>query len=320
MKARLGAWLLLIGCLATHSRAGELFPAADPGELRIASYNVENYAIIPRRIGGKMVAEAGKPEPERDAVVKSIAALNPDVIGLMEIGTPTEFEDLRRRLRGAGLSYAASEYLAGADPSRHVALLSRFPIVEHHSLGDIPLRLGGVTLHSPRGFLDVTIETDPGYRIRLLCVHLKAKLEVAEYDANALREAEASFLRRHVREILSRDPSTRLVVMGDFNDTKNSHVLREITGKPDWPHSLRALPLTDGRGESWTEFWEEADVYSRIDYVMVSKKLESDVDSTRSAVARLPFWREASDHCPLVLTLNKNRTEPALRATPPPQP
>jgi hypothetical protein len=29
-----------------------------------------------------------------------------------------------------------------------------------------------VTLHSPRGFLDVTIEPDPGYRIRLLCVHL----------------------------------------------------------------------------------------------------------------------------------------------------
>jgi endonuclease/exonuclease/phosphatase family metal-dependent hydrolase len=143
---------------------------------------------------------------------------------------------------------------------------------------------------------------------------------VAEYDANALREAEASFLRRHVRGILSRDPSTRLVVMGDFNDTKNSHALREITGKPDWPDSLRALPLTDARGENWTEFWEDADVYSRIDYVMVSKKLESDVDSTRSAVARLPFWREASDHCPLVLTLNKNRTEPALRATPPPQP
>jgi endonuclease/exonuclease/phosphatase family metal-dependent hydrolase len=320
MKARLGASLLLIGCLAAHSWAAELFPAADPGEVRIASYNVENYTTIPRRIGGKMVAEAGKPEPERDAVAKSIAALNPDVIGLMELGTPAEFEDLKRRLRGAGLSYAASEYLAGADPSRHVALLSRFPIVEHHSLGDIPLRLGGVTLHSPRGLLDVTIEPDPGYRIRLLCVHLKAKLEVAEYDANALREAEASFLRRHVREILSRDPSTRLVVMGDFNDTKNSHALREITGKPDWPDSLRALPLTDGRGESWTEFWEEADVYSRIDYVMVSKKLEPDVDFTRSAVARLPFWREASDHCPLVLTLNKNRPETALRATPPPQP
>lgn len=102
--------------------------------------------------------------------------------------------------------------------------------------------------------------------------------------------------------------------MGDFNDTKNSHVLREITGKPGLPDSLMALPLTDGRGESWTEFWEEADVYSRIDYMMVSKKLEPEVDSTRSAVARFPYWREASDHCPLVLTLRKTLPASALRA------
>lgn len=309
LTARLLASLLLIGTLGGASRsafgAGELFPAANPGEVRIVTYNIENYTTMPRRIDGKPPIEAGKPLPEREAVAKSIAELNPDVIGLMEIGTPAEFEDLRRRLRKAGLDYAEAEYLSGPDPSRHVALLSRFPIVERHSLGDIPLRVGGVTLHSPRGFLDVTVEPRPSERMRILCVHLKAKLEVADYDATALREAEAVFLRKHVRQILSRDPATRLVVMGDFNDTRNSHALWEITGKPDWPDSLNALPLTDGRGESWTEFWEEADVYSRIDYMMVSKKLEPEVDSTRSAVARFPFWREASDHCPLVLTLKK---------------
>lgn len=316
MKARSGASLLLIGYLAAHSWAGELFPAADPGELRLAAYNVENYITMPRRIGGKLVAEAGKPVAERDAVAKSIVEMNPDVIGLMEIGTPSQFEDLRRRLRSAGVDYPESEYVSGQDTSRHVALLSRFPIVERHSLGDIPLRVGGLTLHSPRGFLDVTVEPSPGHRIRLLCVHLKAKLEVADYDATALREAEACFLRKHVREILSRDPSTRLVVMGDFNDTRNSRVLREITGKPDWPDSLTALPLTDPRGETWTEYWEEADVYSRIDYMMVSKKLEPEIDSGRSAVARFPYWREASDHCPLVLTLKNPRPKTAACGTP----
>jgi endonuclease/exonuclease/phosphatase family metal-dependent hydrolase len=266
---------------------------------------------MPRRIDGKMVAEAGKPEPERNAVAKSIAEISPDVIGLMEIGTPAQFEDLRRRLHKAGLDYAEAEYLSGPDPSRHVALLSRYPIVDRHSLGDIPLKVGTVTLHSPRGFLDVTVEASPGYRVRILCIHLKAKLEVADYDATALREAEATFLRKHVREILSRDPGTRLVVMGDFNDTKNSRALWEITGKPEWADSLRALSLTDRNGESWTEYWASADVYSRIDYMMVSKKLDPEIDSGRSTVARFPFWREASDHCPLVLTLRKTPTEPA---------
>ena len=317
MKALLCAsWCLIGGFCAPYSSARDLFPSSDPGELRIATYNVENYTTMPRLVGGKMVAEAGKPEPERDSVAKSIAEINPDIIGLMEIGTPAQLEDLRRRLHKQGLDYAEAEYLNGPDPSRHVALLSRFPIVERHSIGDIPLKVGSVTLHSPRGFLDVTIEPSPGHRIRILCVHLKAKLEVADYDATALREAEALFLRKHVRNILSRDPATRLVVMGDVNDTKNSRAMSEITGKPEWPDSLRALPLTDRNGESWTEYWAVADVYSRIDYMMVSKKLEPEIDSGRSAIARFPFWREASDHCPLVLTLRKTQTEPAASPNP----
>lgn len=168
-----------------------------------------------------------------------------------------------------------------------------------------------MTLHSPRGLLDVTIEPSPGHRIRVLCVHLKAKLEVADYDATALREAEAVFLRKHVRKILSRDPATRLVVMGDVNDTKNSRTLREIIGQSEWPDTLRAVPLTDRNGESWTECWEGADVYSRIDYMMVSKRLEPEIDSGQSSIARFPFWREASDHCPLVLTLRQTQTVPA---------
>lgn len=317
LKTRLLAPLLLIAVHGEFLPAAGLFPAADSGEIRIAVYNVENYLTMPRRIGGKLLAQAGKPESERDAVARSVAEMNPDVIGLMEIGTETEFGDLRKRLRKEGLDYAGAEYLNGADPSRHVALLSRFPVVERHSMGDIPLKVGGLTLHSPRGFLDVTVEPSPGYRVRLICVHLKAKPESADYDATALREAEACSLGTYARKILSRDPSTRLVVMGDFNDTSNSRVLREISGATGCPEGLRMLPLTDDRGECWTEFWKEAGVYSRIDYMMVSKKLEPEIDPSRSAVARFPYWRLASDHCPLLLTLKNPR--PATPAGTPTQ-
>ena len=317
MKALYFAFLGLIGgTFIPRIESAEPFADGDSGELRIAIYNVENYALIPRRIDGKMVAEAGKPEPERRAVAKSIGEIAPDIIGIMEMGKSDQLDDLRRKLHDEGLNYAEEEYVNGPDPSRHIALLSRFPIVERHSMEDIPLRVGSVTLHSPRGLLDVTIEPIPGYRIRILCVHLKAKLEVPDYDATALREAEATFLRKRIREILSRDHSTRLVVMGDFNDTKNSHALWEITGKPDWPDSLRVLPMKDRNGESWTEYWESADVYSRIDYIMISKRLEQEIDEGNSFVARFPYWREASDHCPLVLTLKKIRNEPAAYSTP----
>lgn len=281
---------------------------------RIASYNVENYLPMTRRIDGQLRANAGKPETQKQAVVGMIAAVQPDVLGLMEIGEPGQFEDLRRRLRKAVIEFPHAEYLQSADPTRHVALLSRHPIVERHSQNEIPLRVNGVTLHSPRGILDVTVEQAPGRRLRILCVHLKAKLDVAEYDQAGLREAEAHYLRRRVREILNGDPGVRLVLMGDFNDTKNEKAILQIQGKPEWPDSLRALPLADDRGEFWTQYWSAADIYSRIDYIMVCKRLEPEIDPAESGVARPSFWNEASDHCPVFLTL-KNPS-PATATTP----
>ena len=271
--------------------------------IRVASYNVENYILMSRRLGDRMVANAGKPESEKEAVVRMIGTIAPDVLGLMEIGEPRQFDDLKRRLAQAGYDYKYSEYLPGSDTARHLALLSRYPIVERHSRGDLPLWVRGITLHSPRGILDVTIEPRAGYRLRILCVHLKAKLEVTEYSEGELREAESREVRRTIRDILRTDPETRLVLMGDFNDTKNERTIWQITGKPDWPDSLRALPLTDDRGEFWTEFWSWADVYSRIDYIMVSRKLVADIDAAHSGIARPSFWNQASDHCPVYLTI-----------------
>jgi len=287
---------------------------------RIASYNLENYITMPRWIDGKLRAKAGKPESERDAVVRMIGTIRPDVLGLEEMGEPGQFSDLQRRLRKAGLDFPYSKYLQAADTSRHVALLSRTPIVEHHSQNNLPLRVNGVTLHSPRGILDVTVEPVQGERIRILCIHLKAKLEVAEYDQTDLRLAESEYLRRYVRDILRTDPSARLVLMGDFNDTKNEKAIWQIMGNPEWPDSLKTLPLTDDRGEFWTEFWSYADVYSRIDYMMVSKKLEEEVDFGQSGIARPSFWSEASDHCPIYLTLRKFSTTMSPSIPPPATP
>jgi len=285
---------------------------------RIVTYNVENYLPMTRRINGQLRTNAGKPEAQKEAVVRIIASMHPDVLGLIEIGDPGQFADLQRRLRKAGIDLPHVEYLQAADTTRHLALISRYPITERHSQSDLPLRVNGMTLHSPRGILDVTVDRAPGERIRILCVHLKAKMEVAEYDQAGLRAAEAEYLRRYVREILRNDPATGLVLMGDFNDTKNEKAIRQITGNPEWPDSLRPLPLADDRGEVWTEYWSAADVYSRIDYIMVSKKLEEKIDNSQSGIARPSFWNDASDHCPLFLSLKKPSpaTPTTTKATP----
>lgn len=311
--------LAVLSPLAALVASSLLAAEQPPGRgLRIATYNVENYLLMPRRLNGKLHVNAGKPESQKEAVAKMITSVQPDVLGLMEIGDSVQLEDLRRRLRRQGLEYPYVEFLQAADTTRHLVLLSRFPIVQNHSLGEIILRMNGMTLHSPRGIIDVTVKPPHGERIRVLSVHLKAKLEVAEYDEADLRNAEAEFLRRHVRDILQADPSARLVLMGDFNETKNSQIIREMTGRPERPDGLRALPLADDRGELWTQYWSAADTYSRIDYIMVSKKLGAEVDTTRSGIARPPSWNDASDHCPLFITIENSTTTASTTANPSP--
>lgn len=269
----------------------------------VASFNVENYTTMPRRINGRL-RSAGKPEGEKVAVSKVLNGINPDIIGFMEIGDTGQFMDLQHHLQDKGLNYPYSEYLQGFDPVRHVALLSRFPIIARNSLGTIPLQVNGETLHSPRGILDVTIQLPSDYQLRLLCLHLKSKVNDANYDSSALREAEAKKIRSYVYSILTKNPETHLLVMGDFNDTKNSPTIFQILGKPDWQDSLEALSLTDDRGDYWTEFWEYPDVYSRIDYMMVSKSLKPSILLNHSGIARPSFWKEASDHCALFTTID----------------
>ena len=59
------------------------------------------------------------------------------------MGSPERFEDFKKRLDEAGLGYVDSEYLQAADPDRHLALVSRFPIVARNSRGDVPYELNG---------------------------------------------------------------------------------------------------------------------------------------------------------------------------------
>lgn len=270
----------------------------------VASYNVENYLMMPRWVDGHYRSNAGKPVTEKEAVTKMLNLVHPDILGLMEIGDQRQFNDLERRLQEAGMTFSDTEYLQGPDKQRHVALLSRFPIVERHSEGFIPIQVQGKTFYSSRGFLDVTIALPSNLKLRVLCVHLKSKIPVPEYSQFTFRAAEAAALKAKIETILTNDPTTPLLVMGDFNDIKNSLTIKTLLGNPGTPAILSALELHDDRGETWTEYWKDADEYSRIDYIMVNNALKKRIDTDHSAIERPAFWNEASDHCPVFTTVN----------------
>lgn len=274
------------------------------GEVVFASYNLQNYLAMAREVDGKRVENAPKPASEVAAVVKVIKKVRPDILGLIEMGDESMLEDLQKRLKAAGLDYPHREWLQGFDEERHVALLSRFPIVEHNSRGDIPFPVNGRIERMNRGILDVTVQVNPDYRLRLVGAHLKSRRPVPEYDEAVMRAKEAWMLRDHVVRILEKDPKTNLLLFGDFNDEKNAYPVRVLIGRKGSAHHMFDLPLADSRGERWTHYWKTADSYSRIDYLMASPALEKEIKLDESGINDSPFWNDASDHRAIYTTIS----------------
>jgi endonuclease/exonuclease/phosphatase family metal-dependent hydrolase len=130
-------------------------------------------------------------------------------------------------------------------------------------------------------------------------------------DQEEWRLQEAMLLRAIIEARLTTNPGRRLVVLGDFNDVKDSRTIKTIVGhgatslfdtrpaERTGEHSFEA-GLSQARRVTWTEYYAREDVYSRIDYILVSRSLERDWLSGETYVLNLPDWGLASDHRPLV--------------------
>jgi endonuclease/exonuclease/phosphatase family metal-dependent hydrolase len=274
------------------------------GQQRIifAHYNVENYLEQDRREGGQILFEP-KPEGEKNALARIIKEIHPDILGIAEMGPEDQFTDFRNRLESIGLQYPFTEYVDGPDPARHLALLSRFEIVERHSEKRVEFDLNGQRSLVQRGFLDVTIEVTPSYRLRLVGAHLKSKLPIPAGEA-LLRRNEARLLRMHVDEVLNRDPGANLLVYGDMNDTRDQPAIQEILGQRRSLNHLTEIPVADEQGDRWTYYRRQSDTYDRIDYIIVNSVLLPQIDQQLSCIYRSRDWYLASDHRPIVAVIN----------------
>lgn len=269
--------------------------AASTEGVRFIAYNVENWLTMDRYVEGKNLKGAPKPEEEKKAVVELLSRHSPDILGLCEIGEATDLAEIQEKLKAAGLDLPHSHYIGGSDPTRHLGLLSRFPITSTAKPAETEYQLAGQTFAINRGILDATVEAR-GKSYRFLGLHLKSKRDSEQGDQEAIRLNEARLLRRHIDSILKTNEDARIVVYGDLNDTRATPAIKTITGKYNDPTYLTAIPAKDSRGHAWTHHWGLHDIYSRIDFVMVSRGLRSDVNFNASKLIDDAGWDKASDH------------------------
>jgi endonuclease/exonuclease/phosphatase family metal-dependent hydrolase len=277
-------------------QAGESLVPALSEELEpftFVSYNVRNWLVSSR--------SPEKTRESKDAVIRLLTDSGADVIGLSEIGSPQDVAEIQSLLKAAGNDLPYSHHGGGADPVRHLALLSRFPIV---STASPELVIAGTDHSMRRGILDTTILA--GKRpVRLIGLHLKSKRSVPQFDQALVRLEEAGHARAHLNAIFEKDTNVMLVAYGDWNDTSRSLSTRTILGTFRSPAYLTLVNVKDSRGETWTHFYPLQDVYSRIDFVATSAALRRHVDRKESRIMDDPQWELASDHRPVVVRFRR---------------
>ncbi|MGJ8697233.1 MAG: endonuclease/exonuclease/phosphatase family protein [Verrucomicrobiaceae bacterium] len=272
--------------------------------IRFLSYNIRNYLTMTsiRRDGSK--SERSKPNEEIIALVDLIVAEKPDILGICEIGTMDDLLDLQSRLKSAGLDLPHLEHAGGADPTRRLALLSNLPISARNSAENLPYQLEGKEMVMSRGILDVTVDL-PNGPTHFIGVHLKSKREIPDADQAMMRLNEAQLLRKHCDAIISKNPNARLIVYGDFNETKGEAPIAAVRGLRDSPGFLDDVWAKDSRREFWTHYWKYQDQYARFDYVFFSRSMKPEMDFKNSYIVDPIDYYDASDHRAIMVTLGR---------------
>jgi len=290
-----------------------LLTAAEPERITFCSYNLKNWLTMDRldMQTFQTLPSAPKPDDEKDRVVKILAAIKPDILGVCEIGTSDDLADLQKRLKAAGINLPHTELAHGGDPVRRLALLSRLPIKARNSQTDLKYQLGAQTLPFQRGILDVTIAITPTFDLHCVGVHLKSMREIEEADQAQMRRNEARLLRKHLDSIFTQESGARILAYGDFNEHRNEPAIPEIMGSPrTGDTAMQDVWLKDRNGEVWTHFWDAADSYSRLDYCFFSRVLRPHIDFNRCFIYSARDFDKASDHRPLVIKISP---EPILK-------
>lgn len=281
---------------------------------RVAAYNLENYLDQPTESRTHVKSDAAKKK-----IRETIIAMNPDVLAVEEMGSTNALLELRDSLKADGCDFKYWEHVGGFDTNIHVAVLSKFPFTATHPHTDENFLLDGQRFRVSRGFSDVDITVGKNFSFTLLGAHLKSRRPVPSASEADLRLEEARRLRAIVDKKLSDTPESRLIVLGDFNDTHNSDAIKVVVGhgknklidtRPAERNGDNAPPENpryQPRNITWTHYYGVEDSYSRIDYILISPALAKSWLPEESYLPKIPNWGVGSDHRPVMVAFDTEK-------------
>ena len=272
--------------------------------LTVATYNIENYVATDRMTDAGYRRDYPKSEAEKSALRKVIHGLNADVLVVQEMGDAPYLQELCRDLKQEGLDYPHAILLEAADHDRHVALLSKQPAISITRYSNLEYAYFGKQEKVKRGLIEAHFATGGG-ELTIFGLHLKSRFTDRPDDprSSLRRIGEATAIRDAVLLRFPNPAKSRFLIVGDFNDDKSSKPLLRMLRRGE-TEIAELLPVADSHGETWTHAYRKEDSYSRVDHVLVSRALRSAVRAGVGTIFDGDGVLKASDHRPVVVTLD----------------
>ena len=267
----------------------------DPNQIVICTFNALNLFDDVDDPYTNDEGTPAKPREEMEHWAAAIRKINPDVISLQEVENRGYLERfVKVFLADMGYKYIVEfdgNDLRGID----VALLSRAPIGEVTSRRHLRFTgPDGVERGFQRDVPAITVMPRGAAPIEIWPVHLKSKADGAE-TSEPIRLAEVGELRKLLDAKLAADPNARIIVTGDFNDTRDSKSMTTVFGTGEtamW--APEAKETEDSIADP--EFPEGR---APIDFITCSPAIKQLYIEDSCQVRRTPVEVDGSDHDPV---------------------
>jgi endonuclease/exonuclease/phosphatase family metal-dependent hydrolase len=238
------------------------------------------------------------------------------VLALEEMGSTNALLELRASLKTEGCDFPYWEHVQGFDTNIHVAILSKLPFASRHPHTNENFLLDGRRFQVSRGFAEVEIRAATNFTFSVIAAHLKSRRPSAAADEAEMRLQEARLLRGIVDARLTASPTAKIIVLGDFNDTKNTPSTKEIIGRGKFKladtrpaerngdNAPNENPRYEPRNICWTHYYGVEDSFARIDYLLISPGMERFWVPGQTYIPTIANWGVGSDHRPIVATFD----------------
>lgn len=303
--------------------------------MKIATFNLRNLFDAGHRDGydSQLLVTQEFVDKVVNNLSKTISQIKPDILLAQEVGSEKVFNALAKR---SGPTYQT--FVATPD-TRGIANAALFNSnVETASLPDIngfPVFVEGqedivsknISKYRETVYLKTTYNSLP---LHIFGIHLKASGPMPMRDKNGAKVpitsqreagdamirtslyklAQARQLRELIDELFLADPMAQIIVLGDYNETESTQVLRMIKGELASAPTTQLTNLCEQIPEEKRYSFMGYGSIRLLDHILVSPSLKDSVVKLeilnenlvdQSGYPESQFFQ--SDHAPVVLTL-----------------